>query len=77
MRVIQVLDALDFGDGVSNDVIHLHEMHILINCICGSFIPNGVMKRCSTIPMTLKSATLKRMIWYYTTFLEKVLFVIL
>lgn len=26
MRVIQVLDALDFGDGVSNDVIHLHEM---------------------------------------------------
>ena len=26
MRVIQVLDALDFGDGVSNDVIHLHKM---------------------------------------------------
>lgn len=26
MRVYQVLDALDFGDGVSNDVIHLHEM---------------------------------------------------
>lgn len=26
MRVYQVLDALDVGDGVSNDVIHLHEM---------------------------------------------------
>ena len=26
MRVIQVLDALDFGDGVSNDVIHLQEL---------------------------------------------------
>lgn len=26
MRVIQMLDALDFGDGVSNDVIHLHEL---------------------------------------------------
>ncbi len=26
MGIIQVLDALDFGDGVSNDVIHLHEM---------------------------------------------------
>lgn len=26
MRIIQVLDALDFGDGVSNDVIYLQEL---------------------------------------------------
>lgn len=26
MRIIQMLDALDFGDGVSNDVVHLKEL---------------------------------------------------
>lgn len=26
MRIIQLLDALDYGDGVSNDVIHQHEL---------------------------------------------------
>lgn len=26
MRIIQLLDALDFGDGVSNDVINLHKL---------------------------------------------------
>lgn len=39
MRVIQMLDALDYGDGVSNDVIHIHE---LLNDLC---IPNAIYSK--------------------------------